>query len=70
MKNRKKNLLDLVMIVLVIIGLFKTSVPTVEVEEPVVEEVCIDDTPCEEIQENKTVSMWYDYTYNRFKKNI
>jgi hypothetical protein len=67
MKNRKKNLLDLIMVILVIFGLFKTSVPPVEIVEPVINEVCVEDTPCEEIKENPAVKMWYDYTIDRFK---
>ena len=68
MKNKKKNMLDLLMISLVIFGLFKSilkDVGTLEIPEQI-EETCQDDEVCV-IKKNKTVKKWFDYTYDRFK---
>jgi hypothetical protein len=68
MKQKKKNLLDLIMISLVIIGLFRTSKPmVVEYNQPAVEEICNEEV-CEiEDVENPSVKLWFDYTYDRFE---
>jgi hypothetical protein len=67
MKNKRRNLLDLIMISLVVFGLFKSTLNAVEDNtEPTLEEVCLDEEICV-VTEDQTFKMWFDYTYDRFK---
>lgn len=67
MKQKKKNLLDLIMIVLVVIGLFRATDPVVtEYVQPTIEDSCTDEEVCEEVV-NPSVQTWFDYTFDRFE---
>lgn len=67
MKNTKKNIVDLIIIGLIMIGLFKSYAPIpepeMEIEDCDVEILCMESDSCksEPMREN------FDYVYNRFK---
>ena len=66
MKNKRKNILDLIMISLIVIGLLKSTLKVVEdnsvltLEEPCIEEDCV-------VTEDQIIKKWFNYTYDRFK---
>ena len=55
------------MVTVIIFGLFKSDLPSI-IKKAVIEtvEVC-DETDVCEVTEDKTLKMWFDYTYDRFK---